>query len=93
MDELEVNDNSALIFTSFAGYAGEQDVKDINRYCHENDIMTIEDASAGIGDKEKKLGILSDIILASTGSPKMINVGSGGILAADNEEIFKNTKL
>ena len=93
LDELEVNDNSALIFTSFAGYAGEQDVKDINRHCHENDILTIEDASAGIGDKEKKLGILSDIILASTGSPKMINVGSGGILAADNEEIFKNTKL
>ena len=93
LDELEVNESSALIFTSFAGYTAEQDVKAINEYCRNNGILTIEDASAGIGDSEKRLGIVSDIILASTGSPKMINAGSGGFIASNDEEIFKKTTL
>lgn len=93
LDELEISENSALIFTSFAGYAAEQDVKGINKYCHSNNILTIEDASAGVGDSENRLGVQSDIILASTGSPKIINVGSGGFIASDNEEIFTKTSL
>ena len=93
LDELDVSAGSALIFTSFAGYTAEQDIKSITKYCNNNNITTIEDASAGIGDAEKRLGCNSDIILASTGSPKMINVGGGGFIATDNEEIFKKTAL
>ena len=93
LDETEISDNSALIFTSFAGYTAEQDVKSINKYCKSNGIITIEDASAGIGDEENKLGCQSDIILASTGSPKIINAGSGGFIACSDEEIFKKTSL
>ena len=93
LDELEVSESSALIFTSFAGYAAEQDVMSICRCCRENDILTIEDASAGIGDSQDILGKNSDIILASTGSPKMINAGSGGFVATDDEEIFKKTAM
>lgn len=95
MDDLEIKENSALIFTSFAGYSGEQDTKCISKYCKNNNITTIEDASAGIGDKKHNLGNgnYSDIILASTGSPKMINVGSGGFITTNNEEFFDKTKL
>lgn len=95
IDELELNENSALIFTSFAGYCAEQNVKDISKYCKNNDILTIEDASAGIGDKENKLGNgkYSDVIVASTGSPKIINVGSGGFITSNMPEIFNTTKL
>ena len=93
LDDLEFGENSALIFTSFAGYTAEQDTKGISKYCKSNDITTIEDASAGIGDKENRLGKHSDIILASTGSPKMINVGSGGFISTSNEEFFKKTAL
>ena len=93
LDEINMKENSALIFTSFAGYAAEQDIKGINRYCKNRDILTIEDASAGIGDRENKLGRMSDIILASTGSPKIINAGSGGFIASNDEEIFKRTSL
>ena len=93
LDDLEISESSALIFTSFAGYAAEQDVKSICRYCKDNNILTIEDASAGIGDKENRLGKNSDIILASTGSPKMINVGSGGFISTNDEEVFKKTAL
>ena len=95
LDELEIPDNSALIFTSFAGYTAEQDIKSISKYCHENGITTIEDASAGIGDKNKILGNCkySDIVIASTGQPKIINVGSGGFIATNNETLFNETSL
>jgi dTDP-4-amino-4,6-dideoxygalactose transaminase len=93
LDDLHIPESSALIFTSFAGYCAEQDVKSICRYCRDNSIMTIEDASAGIGDMKNNLGKNSDIIIASTGSPKMINVGSGGFISTDDEEVFKKTAL
>ena len=93
LDEIEFCENSALIFTSLAGYTAEQDIMSICRYCNANGITTIEDASAGIGDKENIMGKNSDIILASTGSPKMINVGSGGFIAASDDEVFKKTTL
>ena len=93
LDELEIKDNSALIFTSFAGYTAEQNTKSIAKYCKNNNIISIEDASAGVGDKQNLLGKHSDIIIASTGSPKLINVGSGGFISTDDEEIFKKTAL
>lgn len=95
LDDLEINENSALIFTSFAGYTAEQDIKRISKYCKNNNIITIEDASAGIGDKKNKLGNgkYSDIIIASTGSPKIINVGSGGFITTNNQEIFAKTNM
>lgn len=93
LDELEISEGSALIFTSFAGYTAEQDIKSIVSYCKDNSITTIEDASAGIGDSENRLGCRSDIILASTGSPKIINVGSGGFIATDDDDVFKRTSL
>ena len=93
LDELEISEGSALIFTSFAGYTAEQDIKSIVSYCKDNSITTIEDASAGIGDSENRLGCRSDIILASTGSPKIINVGSGGFIATDDDDVFTRTSL
>ena len=93
IDELDISDNSALIFTSFAGYAADQDIKSISRYCKNNGITTIEDASAGIGDEKELLGNCknSDIVIASTGQPKIINVGSGGFIATNDENIFKKS--
>lgn len=93
LDELEIKENSALIFASFAGYTAEQDIKSIVKYCKNNNITSIEDASAGIGDNENLLGRHSDIIIASTGSPKMINVGGGGFISTNNEDVFKKTSL
>lgn len=93
LDEVKIKENSALIFTSFAAYTAEQDIESITKYCKNNNITTIEDASAGIGDAKNRLGKGSDIIIASTGSPKLINVGSGGFIAADDEEIFKKSSI
>lgn len=94
-DELEKHEDSTLILTSFAGYSGEQNLKEISEICRENNILLIEDASGGLGDSHKKVGNgkYSDIIIASTGSPKIINVGSGGILSVKNNEILEETKV
>ena len=95
IDELDIPDDSALIYTSFAGYTAEQDVKAISKYCKSNGITTIEDASAGIGDEKKILGSCrnSDIVIASTGQPKIINVGSGGFICSNDENIFRESSL
>ena len=87
LDNIEIKDDSALIFTSFAGYAAEQDIKSISKYCKNNGILTIEDASAGIGDENGILGNCnhSNIVIASTGQPKIINVGMGGFIATKDE--------
>ncbi|WP_149731495.1 DegT/DnrJ/EryC1/StrS family aminotransferase [Methanobrevibacter millerae] len=95
IDELDIPDDSALIYTSFAGYTAEQDVKAISKYCKSNGITTIEDASAGIGDEKKILGSCrnSDIVIASTGQPKIINVGSGGFICSNDEKVFRESSL
>ena len=95
IDELNIPDDSALIYTSFAGYTAEQDVKAISKYCKSNGITTIEDASAGIGDEKKILGSCrnSDIVIASTGQPKIINVGSGGFICSNDEKVFRESSL
>ena len=95
LDNHDIKENSALIFTSFAGYAAEQNIKSISKYCKNNGITTIEDASAGIGDEKGLLGNCkySDIIIASTGQPKIINVGSGGFIASNDENLFSEASL
>ena len=95
IDELDIPDDSALIYTSFAGYTAEQDVKAISKYCKSKGITTIEDASAGIGDEKKILGSCrnSDIVIASTGQPKIINVGSGGFICSNDEKVFRESSL
>jgi len=84
----------ALFITSFAGYIAEQPVKELFEVCDDKDVILVEDASGGIGDPQKKLanGDNAHIILASTGSPKIINVGNGGFISTSDNEIFKKNK-
>ena len=94
-ESLVEHNNCTLILTSFAGYTAKQDLKNISKICKENNITLIEDASAGIGDKKREVGNCkySDIILASTGSPKMINVGSGGFVTTSNPGFLEKIKI
>lgn len=93
--ELKKYSNSVLFLTSFAGYTAEQDIKEIAKIAHENHILVVEDVSGSISDEEKKLsnGKYSDIIVGSTGSPKIINVGSGGFISYDDEDLLKNSNF
>lgn len=84
----------ALFITSFAGYIAEQPVKGLFDVCDDRNIVLVEDISGGIGDIEKKLGNgdHAHVIVASTGSPKIVNVGNGGFVSTNDNEIFKKSK-
>ncbi len=82
-DKLENKKPSALFLTSFAGYTAEQPLKEIYDICSKNDVILVEDASGSVGDPEGKLcnGKYSHVIVASTGSPKVVNAGAGGFIS------------
>jgi hypothetical protein len=81
----------ALFITSFAGYTAEQPLKEIYEVCDEEGVVLVEDASGALGDETGRLanGKHSHIIVASTGSPKIVNVGSGGFISTNLECVFE----
>ena len=85
----------ALFITSFAGYIAEQPVKELFEVCDDEGVILVEDASGGIGDSQKKLGNgeHAHVIVASTGSPKIVNVGSGGFISTNHNEPLKRSKV
>ncbi len=85
----------ALFITSLAGYIAEQPVNELFEVCEDKGVILVEDASGGIGDKEKNLGNgdHAHVIVASTGSPKIVNVGSGGFMSTNRNEFFKRSKI
>ncbi|MDP3066196.1 MAG: DegT/DnrJ/EryC1/StrS family aminotransferase [Methanobacteriaceae archaeon] len=92
--KLQKTSFKALFLTSFAGYIAEQPVKELYQICEENRVLLVEDASGSLGDTTKKLacGKHAHVILASTGSPKIVNVGSGGFFSTNNQDLVKESK-
>ena len=95
IDLEDENNKSALFLTSFAAYTAEQDLKTISDFAHRNNLLLVEDASGAIGDNQKKLanGNFSDIIIGSTGSPKIVNVEDGGFIATNDNSLLEKSKL
>ncbi|WP_423792317.1 hypothetical protein ACPB8Q_06190 [Methanocaldococcus indicus] len=79
--------DKALILTSLSGYLAENPLKEIREACDENNILFIEDISNKIGGD---CGY-GDLVVCSTGSPKILNCEYGGFLGI-KEEIFKKIK-
>jgi len=86
---------SALFLTSFAAYTAEQPIKEIYDICSENGVMLVEDASGSIGDPKGRLcnGNYNHVIVASTGSPKVVNAGGGGFIATSTRRILGDNIL
>ncbi len=93
-NSIKNNSPEALFITSFAGYAAEQSVKEIYEVCDDSGVTLIEDASGSVGDKTGELanGKHSHVIVASTGAPKTVNVGSGGFISTNDNKILDNSK-
>jgi hypothetical protein len=93
-DFIEKFNPESLFITSFAGYMAEQPLKDIYKICEDMGVIMVEDASGGIGDVTGLLGNgeHAHVILASTGSPKTVNVGNGGFISTNNTNIIKSAK-
>ena len=84
----------ALFITSFAGYMAEQPLNNIYEICEDTGVLMVEDASGGIGDSSGMLGNgnHAHVILASTGSPKTVNIGNGGIISTNDTNILESAK-
>lgn len=95
IDSIGEDNKSALFLTSFAAYAAEQNIKEISKVLHDNNILLVEDASGAICDYEGVLanGNYSDIIIGSTGSPKIVNVGDGGFITTNDDSIFTKSNI
>ena len=92
LDDILIKETpEALFLTSFAGYTAEQPLKEIYNVCDEEGVALVEDASGALGDETGQLanGKHSHIIVASTGSPKIVNVGNGGFISTDQEEVLE----
>ena len=94
VEYIEKYNPQALFITSFAGYMAEQPLNDIYKVCDDMGVIMVEDASGGIGDVTGLLGngAHAHVILASTGSPKTVNVGNGGFISTNNNNIIESAK-
>ncbi len=94
MEKLEKFKPEALFITSFAGYMAEQPLKDIFHVCDDMGVVMVEDASGGIGDVTGRLGNgeHTHVIIASTGSPKTVNIGNGGFISTNDPKLFGSAK-
>ncbi|ACV24012.1 hypothetical protein [Methanocaldococcus fervens] len=76
-----IKENSSIILTSLAGYLSPQPLKEIKKLCEEKEVLFIEDISGKIGGD---CGY-GDIVICSTGSPKILNCEYGGFLGISRE--------
>ncbi len=90
---IKLSNPQSLFITSFAGYMAEQAVKEIFELCDESGVILVEDASGAIGDPQKSLacGEHAHIIVASTGSPKIVNLGNGGFISTNDPKILNKS--
>jgi hypothetical protein len=83
-EELKKHKDCAFIFTTFGGYFAEQPLKKIYSICKKNNILLIEDATGSTGWRKSK----ADIIICSFSKWKPLNLGYGGLIAANNPEFL-----
>jgi len=98
-EDLKKYKNTALIYTSYAGYFAAQDVEAIYNIAKSNNIFVILDASGALSHKILCNGESADIILGSFGQWKIADLGYAGFLAASklskeikDSDILKLTK-
>ncbi|MBW2978216.1 DegT/DnrJ/EryC1/StrS family aminotransferase [Candidatus Woesearchaeota archaeon] len=90
LEDLEKNasQESVLLTTSMPGYfAAEENLQKIQEICTKKGCLFINDISGSIGTDFAKYG---DLILASFGKWKPINLEYGGFIATNNNEFYTN---
>ncbi|MCK4522226.1 MAG: DegT/DnrJ/EryC1/StrS family aminotransferase [Nanoarchaeota archaeon] len=75
--EKKADQNSVLLVNSLVGYYAEENMNNIMKICKKNNCLVINDISGSIGAKNCTYG---DIVFASFGQWKPINLGFGGFI-------------
>ncbi len=64
------------------------DLDNIKKWCHDNDIILIEDCASSLGGHDEKygdLGCCGDYVVYSFGHSKIVDIGKGGFLSSDRD--------
>ncbi|MCH9739648.1 MAG: DegT/DnrJ/EryC1/StrS family aminotransferase [Epsilonproteobacteria bacterium] len=71
-------------------YGNIYKIEETEQYCKENNIFFIEDVAIaqGMQYKEQPLGSFGDISILSFGAGKMLDIGHGGAILTDNQELY-----
>ncbi|MBW9223213.1 hypothetical protein KKP90_01250 [Methanothermococcus sp. SCGC AD-155-E23] len=80
-DFLRKNNIYAFFLTTLGGYLVRQPMEEIKKVCEDMGVILVEDASGGVGGS---CGF-GDIVVCSTGSPKIINCEYGGFIGIDKK--------
>ncbi len=93
IEKLISKKTKAIVPVDFAGIT--PNIEKIKEICKKYNLLLIEDACHAFGTKikEKKAGYLADIACYSFHAIKPITTIEGGLLATDNEEIYKKAKI
>lgn len=81
--------DSALLVNSLPGYAVLEDMNELANVCFANNIILVNDVSGSIGTEEAKIG---EIIIGSFGKAKPLDLGKGGFIAIDDDEMFEELR-
>ena len=84
-------DASSIIYSNPAAYYAEQPFKEIYEICKKNNILVILDVSGCIGS-DFYHGNYADIIVCSFGRWKPINLGYGGFISIQDNNIYEKNK-
>ena len=77
-DYIEEYDIKSFYMTSFAGYHALQPIEEIYGICNTHQTILVLDISPSIGYND--INQYCDVQIASTGSPKIVNVENGGFI-------------
>jgi hypothetical protein len=91
--ENHVEKGSAFIYQNPAGYFAEQPIKEIYNICKEAGCLIILDATGCLGDEEMCNGNYADLIVASFGKWKPVNLGYGGFISAKTIGFTKHNEI
>ncbi|MBI4919107.1 DegT/DnrJ/EryC1/StrS aminotransferase family protein [archaeon] len=83
--ENKLTPNCAVLINSLAGYFAEQPIEKIFELCQSKQCLLINDISGSVGTKN---GMIGNILICSTGTYKPINLGYGGFIATNDEDLF-----
>lgn len=90
-DYLNSHDVKSLYITSLAGYTAVQPLMKIHDLCRLHDVLLIVDVSGTVGDE--RFSDVGDVQIASTGSPKIVNIENGGFICDITGKITLNKHM
>jgi hypothetical protein len=92
--EKKASAKTVLIIASLAGYIAPQPLREISELCRKKGCLLIEDASGAIAEptgfgQDLCNGNYSDIIVASFGKWKPVNLEYGGFISSNSKEYLE----